>query len=81
MCHIVGEASLELQVLLERGGHVVEGLTQLTDFVLARQAAARRKLTVTNQTRGRRDASDGVHKAARNQVANNAGDKNGNNRS
>ena len=37
---IRGQALFVLHILLERGGHLVKGLTQLIDFVIAAQARA-----------------------------------------
>ena len=77
---IRGQALLVLHVLLERGGHLVEGLTQLIDFVVTAQACASGQITVANLLSRAGNTMNRLGEHARHERSDNDRDTNGHNR-
>lgn len=48
VCDIRGQALFVLHIFLERGGHLVKGLTQLIDFIVAAQTGTSGQIAVAN---------------------------------
>ena len=77
---IRGQALLVLHVLLERGGHLVEGLAQLIDFVVAAQACASRQIAIANLLSRAGNTMNRLGEHARHERADNDRDTDGHNR-
>ena len=83
--HVVGEAALELAVVLDLLGHLVKRLAELTQVVLARDAAASGKLALLDAggrvgngaDRGREHAGDDESQDNREQNGHEAGHTDG----
>ena len=69
--NIRGNAALMLEVLLERGRHLVEGLAKAVDLVVALKAGACRKIAVTDLLRRAGNTTERVGEHARHEDADN----------
>ena len=74
MGDVARETVLELDVLLERGRHVVEGLAELTDLVGPPHARAGGEVAVAELRRRGGDAQYGLGERARHEVADDTGE-------
>ena len=80
VCDIRGQALFVLHIFLERGGHLVKGLTQLIDFVIAAQARTSRQIAVANLLGCARNTMNRLSKHARHERSDNDRDADCNNR-
>ena len=80
MCDIRSQALLVLHILLERSGHLVKGLTQLIDFVIAAQTGTSGQIAVANLLGRAGNTMDRLGKHARHERSDNDRDADGHNR-
>ena len=67
-------------ILLERSGHLIEGLTQLIDLVITAQSRASRQVAVTDLLCGTGDAMNRLGEHARHERSDNDRNADCNNR-
>ena len=78
--NIRGQALLVLHILLERRGHLVEGLSQLIDLIVAAQARSSGQIAVAYLLGRAGDAMDRLGEHTRHERSDNDRDANGHNR-
>ena len=78
--HVRGQTFLVFHILLERSGHLIEGLTQLIDLVITAQSRASRQVAVTDLLCGTGDAMNRLGEHARHERSDNDRNADCNNR-
>ena len=80
VCDVRGQTLFVLHIFLERGGHLVEGLSQLIDLIITAQARTSGQVSIANLLGRAGNTMDRLGKHARHERSDNDRDADRNNR-